>query len=78
MATEYALQHRTSKRYVAVDPLLLVHVETPDQDKAFTWRSMTESVIAQEGMEEFGTAWDSVPVQREPRPLYPIEREGPR
>lgn len=79
MATEYGLQHRTSRRYLATDPAALNgHAETTESDKAFTWPTMTESIIAQDLLEEFGAAWDSVPLARPERSPYPIEREGPR
>lgn len=79
MATEYALQHLTSRRYLASDPAALMgHAETTDSEKAFTWPTMTESIIAQDLLEDFGSAWDSVPVARADRSPYPMEREGPR
>ena len=77
MATEYALQHRTSKRYLAADPALNVHVETPDEPSAFTWKFMTEAELAHIGMNDFKDAWDVVFVIRPDHP-YPLEREGPR
>ena len=77
MATEYALRHRTSLRYLAADPRLGAHVETKEESAAFTWSTMTESILAQDAIEDYGAAWDAVPVVRADRP-YPLDREGPR
>lgn len=78
MATVYALQHRTSRRYLAADPACHVYVETADEHNAYTWSTMTESILAQVVLDCFADAWEVVPVSRPAPSPYPLEREGLR
>lgn len=62
--TKYAIQHRTSRRYVAAHPKLRVHIEHDDVDHAvgFDFQSIAE--LYRDRMGSFAGAWDVVPILR--------------
>lgn len=64
---EYAIQHRTSKRFLLLAPRLGVHRETSHERAAQRWKSMTEANLEiLEHMPEFGGAFEAVPVPAVP------------
>lgn len=66
MATRFACQHRTSRRFLVVRPSLGVgHHESPDVEQACTFSTMSEATMELFELGEFMSAWDAVPVQVE-------------
>jgi len=66
--TKFALQHRTTKRYLTASTIHLpcecVLGEHPDEAKAYTYGSMVEAEIAHMALDSFASAWQVVPVTR--------------
>ncbi|HEY2851116.1 MAG TPA: hypothetical protein VGI97_14650 [Gemmatimonadaceae bacterium] len=64
-SSEYAIQHRTSKRFLLLPPRLQVHRETAIEKAAHRWKTMTEAQLEVfEHMGSFGSAFDVVPVSK--------------
>ena len=62
----YAIQHKTSKRFLLLPPRLQVHRETPLETAAHQWPSMSSaSMEIIEHMGDFGSAFEVVPVSDE-------------
>lgn len=75
--SEYAIQHRTSGRFVAYDPTEThTHTETADPDEAFRWPLAEPAHKARLALGEFADAFDVVNIQAVGD--YPLPREGPR
>jgi hypothetical protein len=62
----FALQHKTSLRYLSAHPDLGVHAEDPDEANAVVWKSVAIAELYRLGLEPYAGAWEIVPVLRDP------------
>ncbi len=69
MATVFALQHLTSKRYLTVSPVAApvgaILGEHPDAEKAHGYERHADAEIAHLALEEWAPAYRIVPVARD-------------
>ena len=66
MDTRYAIQHRTTKVFLACTPSVGgFHKESAIEAEAASWATHTRASWELVTLEDFATAWDVVPVQVE-------------
>jgi hypothetical protein len=61
--TEYAIQHRTTRRWVASDLRTGRFADTPVEAEAYRYRFASVAVLALEMCAEFAGAYEVVPVR---------------
>lgn len=62
--TRFALQHKTSKRFLALPPAVGLHAEHPDEEHAYPFDSQAEAEVAHLSLEAFAGAWHIVEIRR--------------
>lgn len=73
--TEYAIQHRTSQRFLALPPSLGVYDEALDERGAYRWEYAGIAAAEMMLLESFRGAFDVVPVKALQRPAHPSTQE---
>lgn len=68
--TRYALQHRTSKLWLAFNPTLEIPLvrplfETPHESEAYSSSTMTGAELARLSLDEYAECYDVIAVQGE-------------
>lgn len=65
MDTRYAVQHRTTRTFLACTPSVSPFKETLVEADAASWPTMTQATMELLELADFAGSWDVVPVQVE-------------